>query len=113
MKQKDLLALPVKEFAKIEQYESIIIVPTKKKHDSSWRLMAIIGCKQNDEQHNVPVEIAGYCDDINWIFQSNNKRLEYLRSDMTLSNCIRFWSSYHRFEVGMCCSSTDIKVIKI
>ena len=112
VKQRDLLSLPVKEFTKVERYESLIIVPTKKKHDSGWRLMAIVGCKEKDNYHNVPVEIAGYCDDINWILPYNNKYFECLRSDMTVSNCIRFWSNYHIFEVGMCCSSTDIKIIK-
>lgn len=118
-KQKDFLSLPTKPFTDVKIYESIIIVPTKYKHESGWKLMAIIGCGIDDDKHNIPYEIAGYCDDINWIMPNiiyNHlypDRSKKLRTDMTISNCIRIWSDDYHFEIGMCTSSTDIKIIPI
>ena len=119
LKRKDLLSLPNKQWSEIKTYESIIIVPTTHKHDSGWRLMAIIGCNKVDNKYNVPVEIAGYCDDINFILPKEEggynsfptKSYSYIHSDMLLSNCIRFWSNYHDFRIGGCCSSTEIEII--
>lgn len=112
IKQSELLALPHKPFSEVRTYDYIMICPTKKKHDSGWRLMAIIGGKKVDEKHYEPVEVIGYCDDINWILPSNAKCFEALRTDMTLSNCVRIWSNYYEFQVGCVTSSTDINVIK-
>lgn len=118
-KRDELLALPSKPFTEIRTYESIIVVPTKRKHDSGWRLMAIIGCNKVDKNYNVPIEIAGYCDDINFIIPKTNggrnnvppEYCDYIHSDMLLSNCIRFWSNYHDFRIGCCCSSTEIEIV--
>lgn len=110
IKRDELLKLPEKEFNKVERYDWIIVVPTRRKHDSGWRLMALIGGKKVGD-HYEPVELIGYCDDINWKFPitiNNN----ILRSDMTLSNCIRIWSNNHVFKVGTCLSSTDIEIIE-
>lgn len=117
-KRDELLTLPLKPWSEIKVYESIIIVPTRHKHNSGWRLMAIIGCNKVDNKYNIPVEIAGYCDDINLIPPTKGYKcvtipayLDYIHSDMLLSNCIRFWSNVHDFEIGGCCSSTEIKLI--
>lgn len=117
IKRDELLALPQKDFTKIETYESIIIVPTRKKHESGWRLMAIVGCKCIDGTHNIPCEIAGYCDDLEFNIKNRDyfAKLDYIPSlyscDMLLSNCIRFHSNICHFEIGMCCSSTDVELI--
>ena len=110
IKREELLNLPQKEFNKIEVYDWIIVVPTRRKHDSGWRLMALVGGKKVGK-HYEPVELIGYCDDINWRFPKNMNH-NILRSDMTLSNCIRFWSNNHSFKVGTCLSSTDIEIIE-
>ena len=114
-KRKELLSLPHKAFAKVETYNYIIIVPTPRTHDSGWRLMALVGCKAKGN-NEVPCELIGYCDDINWILPDCiNGNLHYkniLRTDMTLSNCTRVWSNNHMFQVGTCLSSVDIKVIR-
>lgn len=76
--------------------------------------MALVGGKKVGD-HYEPVELIGYCDDINWKLPKNTNSNPYynvLRSDMTLSNCIRFWSSHHSFKVGLCLSSTDIEIIE-
>ena len=110
IKREELLNLPQKDFNKIETYEWIIVVPTRQKHDSGWRLMALVGGKKVGD-HYEPVELIGYCDDINWKFPKNMNH-NILRSDMTLSNCIRIWSNNHVFKVGTCISSTDIEIIE-
>ena len=110
IKRDELLKLPEKEITKVETYEWIIVVPTRRKHDSGWRLMALIG-GQKVWDHYEPVELIGYCDDINWKFP-NNTNHDILHSDMTLSNCLRFWSDHHKFRVGICTSSTTIEIIE-
>lgn len=113
-KIKELLALPQKPFNEIRTYEYILIVPTRIKHDSGWRLMALIGGTKEDDNKYRPTELIGYCDDINWILPDKINALAYLnrlRTDMTLSNCCRVWSNYFLFQVGHCLSSTDIKLI--
>lgn len=112
LKKDELLSLPRKPFNEPHVYESIIVVPTRKKHDSGWRLMALIGCEEIDGKHCIPTQVIGYCDDINWLFDKvSPKYHQALRCDMLLSNCIRFWSNYFNFEVGCVCSSTDINLI--
>jgi len=115
LKKEDLLKLPLKPFIEIKTYDCLLIVPTRRKHDSGWRLMAIVGCDQTG-----PIEIAGYCDDINLILPKSNKvynkfSTEYYNAvhyDMILSNCIRFWSNGYKFVIGCGCSTTDVKLIK-
>lgn len=113
-KRDELLSLPQKPFSEIRTYEYIVIVPTRRKHDSGWRLMALIGATKGDDNKYRPTELIGYCDDINWIFPDNVHNCKYLnrlRTDMTISNCCRVWSDIFKFQVGCCCSSTDIKLI--
>lgn len=111
LKREDLLKLPLKPFSEIKTYDCLLIVPTRRKHDSGWRLMAIVGCDQTG-----PIEIAGYCDDIHFILPNliGNEIYRYqydIRCDMILSNCIRFWSNVYLFEIGCACSSTDVTLI--
>lgn len=113
LRQKDLLNLPLKPYTEIHTYEAIIVCPTRRKHDSGWRLMALIGCKRING-YCTPVHVIGYCDDINWKVEHTMAfdTIQSLRSDMTLSNCIRFWSNDFEFKVGTVCSSTDIYICK-
>lgn len=111
-KRKELLALPQKPFSEERIYEYIIIVPTRRKHESGWRLMALIGATKVNEHKYEPTELIGYCDDINWILPKDVKYHEALRTDMTLSNCTRIWSNYYKMKVGCVTSSTDIILIK-
>ena len=101
LNRKDFLSLPKREWGKVTQYTSVLIVPTGKKHDSGWHLMAIIGCK--DQR---PIEIAAYCDDVNWLVQSNR-----MRTDMTYkSRVCHMWGNRLIFEVGLSLSSVDVIV---
>jgi len=105
MKVKELLKLPIRDWTKITVYPSIAVVNSRKKHDSGWALMAIIGLNKEQE----PIEIAAYCDDISWDLNGLS-----LQNDMYYpSGVIRFWSRESQFEVGHGLSSTEIRLISI
>ena len=105
--RKKLLALPVRKWGIKSEYDTLTIVPTHEVHDSGYRLMAIVG----NIDSNGPVEIAAFCDDINW---SIPRPLHtWIRTDMTTtSNCAHMWGHGLRFRVGHGLSSTEIEVIE-
>jgi hypothetical protein len=110
IKKKELLDLPVRKWDDVKSYDSIIVCPTAKRHESGYRLMAIIGCVSLE-----PIEIAAYCDDLNFLIFDKVEPDYYpspFRADMILSNCIHFHSNHYRFQVGLSLSSTDIAIIK-
>jgi hypothetical protein len=117
-KRKNLLKLPVRNWTEDSTYYSILIVPTGKKHDSGWALMAIVGTNEKFR----PIEIAAYCDDINWIIpeastsipvRGDNYYISDIHSDMHYpSNVMQMWSRVGKFKVGMSLSSTEITFIK-
>lgn len=117
--RKKLLDLPHKNWDSTKIYESILLVPTRKKHDSGWHIICIVGCNKQK-----PVEIAGYCDDISWIisrdkgfdeekflYSHQGLAVAQMRTDMTYpGGCTHIWGRTECFEVGMTTSSTDIKI---
>lgn len=104
---KDLLSLPERDWLTESKYDSLIVVPTNEKHDSGFRLMAIVGCI-----NAIPKEIAAYCDDMIIFSTKLQKPYDSIHCDMILSNCIRFWSNIYNFKVGASLSSTDINLIR-
>jgi hypothetical protein len=117
-KRKNLLALPERRWNEETIYDSILIVPTGRKHDSGYALIAIVGTINYR-----PAEIAAYCDDINWITPesttvgSSTYPFQYqiadFHSDMFYpSNILQMWSRNGKFKVGYSSSSTDITFIK-
>lgn len=57
-KKSELLKLPKRDWLSVSNYDSVLLVNTRIKHNSGYNLFAIIGC--ND---GTPIEIAGYMDD--------------------------------------------------
>lgn len=114
--KKELLKLPERDWSKSSVYESVMLVPTGRKHDSGYMLIAIVGVV--DRQ---PKEIAAYCDDVCWAFPENLAGYKYdgfhnlsLRTDSYYpSGIMHIWSNYYKFEVGSSLSSTDINLIPI
>ena len=113
MTRKELLALPVCKFTEQEsrKYASLLIVPAKKLHDSGYRLMAIVGLDKKGK----PIEIADFCDDIEWRIPMINagSRLAYspLRTDMYANlNCLHAWTRYGYFTVWGC-SSAEVTLV--
>jgi hypothetical protein len=101
MKRKDLAVLSVRNWSTPSTYDAVCLVPSGKKHDSGWHLIAIVGI--NGE---TPVEIAGYCDDISW-----HGDFQRVRTDMYFpSGVARMWGNGLCFTVGHSLSSMDITV---
>lgn len=109
-KRKDLLALPERNWQTPSQYDSLILVDTRKKHDSGFGWMALVGVRDQ-----VPVEIAAHCDDLEWIvdaptmcasFKLANLRMDLLRG----CGCVHAWTRHGVFKVGTSLSSTEVEV---
>lgn len=111
--RKELLSLPVRAWDKCSSYDTVLVISTRKKHDSGFAMMAIIGV--ND---GVPVEIAGNgCDDIEWVLpdakQLGTCKIGQFRTDCMLkSGAIQAWSRGYRFDVSHSLSSMTIELIK-
>lgn len=117
--RKKLLTLPNRIWNKISEYDSLLLVPTGKKHDSGYSLLAIVGVNQR-----IPVEISAYCDDISWVlptehpYYTNNRsyRPSIMHTDCLFpSGIIHIWAaSEHyfdgRFRVHESLSSTRIEL---
>lgn len=99
---KQLLSLPVRDWGEISIYDSLLLVPARKMHDSGWMLIAIVGIREGEA-----VEIAAYPDAITW-----EGKLDMLKTDCTYpTGVIHFWTRGCVFEVGDACSSVDITLI--
>lgn len=104
--RKQLLNLPERNWDEVKEYSAVIVVPTGKKHDSGYALMAIVGCDENCK----PCEIAAYCDDIQWLTRITEHGF---RCDMFYKNsCLRFHSCEFNFQIGESLSTTPIKMSK-
>ena len=101
----DLLGLPVKDWHVTKQYHGIMLVPTYRLHDSGWRLIAVVGLDESFD----PVEIAAYCDDVQW----RTIKTDYgINCDMLpKTNIVRFHSNNLMFEVGLSLSTTEIRIV--
>jgi hypothetical protein len=103
MKIKELRKLPLADCKAKTIYDSIILVNTRKKHDSGYALMAIIGLDEKQK----PIEIVGFCDDVKWNFNG----LTFSNDMFYPSGVIHFWSTEAKFAVGPCFSTTDIMLL--
>mgnify|MGYP000906891924 FL=1 len=60
----ELMALPVRGWTEYSEYDSVLLLSTRRKHESGWAKIAIIGVREGH-----PAEIAAdCCDDIEWKF---------------------------------------------
>ena len=96
-----LLKAKARPWDKPSTYEALYIVPTRKKHDSGWMLMALVGRNGNK------YEIAAYCDDVCWDIQTRPEHSMHM--DCTYpGGIIQCWDA--TFHVGMSLSSTHVRV---
>jgi hypothetical protein len=103
LKKKELLKLPQRKWDEIKRYHSILLVPTGRKHDSGWMLIALVGMNNNDE----PEEIAAFCDDVCWV-NLPDKEWEIRTDCFYPSGIMRVWGNKGKFEVGLSLSSTSV-----
>jgi len=96
-----------KDWAATSVYDSIYLLPTRKKHDSGFHLICIVGAMKDGT-----LEKAAWCDDICWHIHVSDGRLS-MRTDMTYPGGIaHMWGWSLRFEIGMSLSSTDVHVYR-
>ena len=117
--RKQLLEAPKKPRNERRLYDTIYLVPSGKKHDSGYMIIAVVGAtetKQDSDNSEWAYEIAAWPDDINWYIPETDtmKRMGYLSSIRTdcefPSGIMRVWGR-GKFEVGHSLSSTDIRFI--
>lgn len=90
-------------------YDQLLLINSGRKHDSGWALIYIIGCIDSK-----PIEIAGCCDHI---YFDNSEFLSHSIMTPSIdmyypSGIVRIYSIEPsiKFEIGMCLSSTEIKL---
>lgn len=105
-----LVGLPSRAWDASSTYDSLLIVPTGKRHDSKFHLIAIVGCVDNR-----PVEIAACCDDIEvrvpelLPLLADKYVMDMFRCDMSYPAGIAHWWGAS-FEVGVSLSSTEVTI---
>lgn len=101
--RKELLSLPKREWCTKSIYDSVLLLSTRKRHDSGWAMMFVIGVNNGE-----PVEIASSSsDDVGWVLGSGQIRMDC----PLVSGAIQVWSRYGRFQVGEALSSITIELI--
>ena len=109
--RKELLALPERPWNVVRTYESILLFPTNRKHDSGFALMLVIGCYDRKAS-----EIAvSTSDDIKWHISEMERCGDYhlanLRTDCFVKNGgLHFWMENNAFTIGHAVSSVNIYV---
>lgn len=107
--RKELKALPVRPWASEDGFwDSLLIFPEGRKHDSGWGLMTIVGCRKQ-----VPIEIlVPGCDDIAYESKGAQRHYNSMRMDCVHgSKCMHVWSNFYKFKVGAALSSVTIELI--
>ena len=112
---QELLALPVRDWDKTSQYDSILLLPSNIVHDSGYQCMVIIRII-----NHTPIEIAcNCCDDIEWIAPDaikvgNLYPIGQMRMDcLPTSKAFHAWNRGIKFQVESALSSITIEVINI
>lgn len=120
--RSELLALPRRAWNdESGRFRSIIILNTRKKHDSGFGMVTIIGCDDDGQ----PCQILTMCsDDVEWITPESPVlsyptesarpwRYGHVRTDCLFrSGAMRFWlSRSHYFGVGCALSSIRVEVV--
>ena len=110
MARKDFDSLPHRATWNMETiYDTILLFPTKRKHDSGYACMMIVGVADG-----LAVEIAANgCDDICWHIPDpiESKYIQSIRNNCILKNGGMHFHGYGRFKVGCPLSSIYITFI--
>lgn len=109
--RKEFLALPKRKWDKVEEYGSIIFFSTRRKHDSGYSMITVVGCEMVDLD---PVEIISQsCDDISWALPFE-LFLDKISTDcLAKSGAMRMWlGSGLAFKAMADLSSLRIEVVR-
>lgn len=110
----ELLKLPTRAWDADSEYDSLLLLSTRHKHDSGWAIMAIVGVRDGQ-----PVEIAcACCDDIEWKLPpmvtvgGGVYSIGQMRMDCAMrSGALHAWARKARFRVGAALSSTEVELL--
>lgn len=107
-KKSDLLKLPEFEWSEVgmEWYDSILVIPTRLKHDSGWSRIALVGARKLRA-----IKILAYPDDIHWP-ANGNYGYDWRMDSFYPSGVLRAWGSNKEFSVDYPTSSVEIKIRK-
>ena len=105
--KKELLLLPERNLNKESLYYTVLLVNTRKKHESGYNYFAIIGVNEDFE----PIEIAGYCDDFRLGEDTLLKQSE-IAFDCSMSGVFQIHAKNHKIGIGISGSTTYFKFIK-
>jgi len=106
----ELLALPTRNWQSSSNYDSIMLLHSRRKHDSGWGIIYVIGVNKGK-----PVEIAAAPDDIEWVspapYVCAGRPYGQMRMDCCFrSGAMHAWQYDHKFFVGSALSSTRIDI---
>lgn len=92
-----------------QKYNWLLLVPTRKKHDSGFACFTVIG----ERIDNGRLEQIAWGDDLqiggeNILFTNTYQ----LRIDCGTNGVLRIWSNYYYFQKGISGSSTEVCLIK-
>ena len=106
--KEELLKLPRRAWGvKSSEYDSVLLVNTRMRHDSGFNLFAVVGCIED-----VPVEIAGFMDDFRFgDFENFDKmtteiRVNSLALDCSMKGVFRI-HCFEKIKVGTNMSTTN------
>jgi hypothetical protein len=110
----ELLKLPTRAWDADSEYDSLLLLSTRRKHDSGWAIMAIIGVRDSQ-----PVEVAcACCDDIEWKLPpmvtvgGGAYSMGQMRMDFAMrSGALHAWARKAKFRVGAALSSTEVELL--
>ncbi len=110
----ELLKLPTRAWDADSEYDSLLLLSTRRKHDSGWAIMAIVGVRDGQ-----PVEIAcACCDDIEWKLPTMQTvgggaySIGQMRMDCAMrSGALHAWARKAKFRVGVALSSVEVELL--
>ena len=100
--RKELLELPRQKEDSDCLYNSIIVVKTRKMHDSGYNIMVIVGVI-----NHIPTEIISYCDHI-WFRDIGDSNINI--DCLPTSNCTRIFPLHGKKLEVFGCSSVFVSV---
>lgn len=92
---------------------SLVIIPTRRKHDSGYRKMDFVAINSNQE----PIcRLSGYSDVLDIMESEDFKHNTFTRAMcidcLPKSGLLRLWSPYHNIKCGPALSSFEISLTK-
>lgn len=111
LRKSNVMDLPYKPNSEPQVYSYLLIVPSRRKHDSGWTQIQVVGSKNSG---GTELELCtSFSDDLNIYLPSMlTKGYETLRMDcFHPSGILRLWSNHFDFEIGFATSSFSVKLV--